>query len=1166
MKKTLFLVMLGCIGAAQAATVNLTLPGADDYLWVPGSNASGITTAPTAELVATLAGAIQNPAAFNTDLSGWFAGTGQGYDAKSTYAADVSVQEGGTFSIAKRPALSQEYMMLGVALSGGADSVTLNFSADNLIAYSLWAYDADTGTATELKGYTATTEKGGTTTYTGGTVSEAADYLFALWGSAAVDGGGGTKVTVSGIQLIVDSGGAYYWAPADATGNGAWAESVWKENNEGDAGALPGGAQDLIFDNAAHTAATVTLGGNVSAETMTLTQGVYTFTASAEAGITVNEQLLINGADATFEVDVTADSVLVESGALGGKTITIGDSSEDVFSVTGGSVSVATIAGKGKVQITGGEVEIKNGITASGGTSISGATLTGNTKLDGAGGSPLSLGTITVDADSVQLANATLSSPIVVQGGTLSFSGMMIVSNAAAFDATTAEAYSAADESGYLTVTDIYTVVTGDTAGLSSTASWLVGGKSGELKTDGKVYVENETDTTVYWVRGTTVADAAWEQTLADNATPTVQVDGGTLLLDQEYAAAAVLTGSGTLALGDNGVLHRDNVAAGAAALQLSGAGTYNTGGAYNLHAAGGVALAEDWAGVVNVGDIDDDAPVVLKGLANGNSDVVFGRVVAPSLQLEGADAPAGQASFNFLALGEGSSAIHADTVTIDHLYLGTADTAASLTVNGVLNLTQSTVYCEHQDSTLTAQRLDAGITSLNFVMDSRLLANATGENVLLTLTDPDADYVDIQLTLNGNAANERIAAEGSKHAYSLIWDEAQSAVILHAVTNPDYVLEKYSGATGNAAVGAQMLNAAFAGVDPQSSAAGSDLAKLLDAVDADALSHDGLAGAAGSSIASLGMALSGDVERQLRAIRNRTTTMGVNQSHAHPGLPYVNAWVNAEGNHAELDAEAQYPGYTLSSWGGTVGMDADLSKHLTVGLALTAMYGDFSTDGPDRMEGDLDTYYLSLFGRYTRSAWTHTFVAAVGMMDSTTERTVSHAEGSYTNHGDTDGTAFGFLYELGRVFALNDKRTACLQPVFNVAYRHVAVGGYHETGGNATLAAGDQTLDTVTFGLGARVQAEVGENLYNRASLFEARVLARLDAGDRCSAVDVAMLHAPAAGTVESAEVGAIGVEIGAGLTIPIGTDGAFFFDASAELRSGYSNFNGTLGYRINF
>ena len=192
------------------------------------------------------------------------------------------------------------------------------------------------------------------------------------------------------------------------------------------------------------------------------------------------------------------------------------------------------------------------------------------------------------------------------------------------------------------------------------------------------------------------------------------------------------------------------------------------------------------------------------------------------------------------------------------------------------------------------------------------------------------------------------------------------------------------------------------------------------------------------------------------------------------------------------------------------------------------------------------------------------TFAACLASYD----RTVNYGGKSYTAQGDTDGMAFGLMYEVGRVYSIDEDGDACWQPIFNVAYRHSTVGGYTEKGTDAALKVDDQTLDTITLGAGARVQAVVGENIFNRTSVFEARALAKFDIGDTASEADVALVNGTGHGTVESAELGAFGVELGAGLSVPVGdeNDGTIFFDVSAELRSGYTEFNGTVGYRINF
>ena len=227
-------------------------------------------------------------------------------------------------------------------------------------------------------------------------------------------------------------------------------------------------------------------------------------------------------------------------------------------------------------------------------------------------------------------------------------------------------------------------------------------------------------------------------------------------------------------------------------------------------------------------------------------------------------------------------------------------------------------------------------------------------------------------------------------------------------------------------------------------------------------------------------------------------------------------------------------------------------------------MYGSITAEGPDSLDGDMDTYYLSLFARYADCAWTHTFVATLGKMDGSYSRTIP---GWGATDASIDGTSFGLMYEVGYVIPLDEDGEACVQPIFNVMLRHSSVGSFTEDG-DLGLDVDKQGMTTLTFGLGARMQAVVGESVYNRASIFEGRILAKADLGDRQNEADVAFVNGGShKATVKSAELGTIGLELGAGLTIPLGDDdGSLFFDASVELRSGYTDVNGTVGYRINF
>lgn len=437
---------------------------------------------------------------------------------------------------------------------------------------------------------------------------------------------------------------------------------------------------------------------------------------------------------------------------------------------------------------------------------------------------------------------------------------------------------------------------------------------------------------------------------------------------------------------------------------------------------------------------------------------------------------------------------------------------------------------------------------------------------------DVDADStLTINLGSAGSSATDVqvFLTEGSLLNKYFRVNTVESDGTIRAERNRSYYSDRVAG-SGNSATGIAMADEVLLYGNPQSTAPDSDLAKLLDALDACVATGDSAAAArlseafSGASAAAMGAALAGTVESRLESIRNRTTTMGVNQCVVNEDMPYFNAWLNAEGDYRELNSDGSMPGYKLSSWGGTVGFDVDCTPSFTCGLAFSALYGDFDSKGADHATGDLNTYYLTAFARYAKHRWTHTFVATAGLADTSLERTVNGAK----VEGDSDGSMLGALYEVGYVFALDEEATTCLQPVFNVAVTHSTLKGYTESGSTVALQVDDTELTRVSFGLGARLQAVVGESVYNRSSILEMRALLKADAGDREGETKVAL-----AGTelpthsVKSAESGAIGCELGAGLTVPVGDEGGnLFADASVELRADYTNVNATLGYRVNF
>lgn len=393
--------------------------------------------------------------------------------------------------------------------------------------------------------------------------------------------------------------------------------------------------------------------------------------------------------------------------------------------------------------------------------------------------------------------------------------------------------------------------------------------------------------------------------------------------------------------------------------------------------------------------------------------------------------------------------------------------------------------------------------------------------------------------------------------------------LIFHAIRDEGNKYEQIADSE-NARTGAQMLWR----LPNQLLAESPDLSLLTQALDSmlaagrRAEANELMAAAAGAGTAVLSPVLLGDVERQLKTIRNRTTSMGLDSAVEYDDLPLYNAWIQAEGDYRELDASGTLAGYRVSSWGGTVGVDADFSPALTTGLAFTAMYGDITARSADSARGDSDTYYLSLFGRYAVNRWTHTLVGTIGFAEMKLRRYIQHERGHYESHGRTHGLGFGFLYEAGYVIPLDEDRQTCIQPIANVSFRYAGVDGYTEHGSDASLHSGNQDMELATFGLGARFQTYALENLYNRTCLLEARALLKVDAGDRRSHHNVSLLAAAGrGGRIISAKQGLLGMEAGAGIAVPLGEQsGHLFLDAGVEIRAGESEVNGSVGYRMNF
>ncbi len=856
------------------------------------------------------------------------------------------------------------------------------------------------------------------------------------------------------------------------------------------------------------------------------------------------------------EQEVAANLNSTGSISLTGKELTLNGNN------TLGSLNVGSLA------ITGGSTTITNGLTIGGESSVAtGATLSlsGNSTLGGkiTNRGTLELGgNITVNKDTFKPGEAVENVIGYFIGSNKTPNSTNSGFEAACWDITIAEGG---------TITD-------------NGATWkLVGDEKAtfDFEDDGTLHAYGSGVGTVFHVaEGDTIT---YSESNAEDfvnskgkAVSVIQLNGGTLELGAALDTTVKSAAASSMVIVEGVNLNADQLDASAADVTLSGKGSYNMQGqklSGEVKLDNGVKLdADEWQGTVYTGIVAQRAALNIRALGNSQSTVHLGaqpmrRSMPEETVLERltADGVGTTETPGSLTLQKGEST--ADTLEVNGiLTLGTTNTAASLEADSV---SLQELNFAHADSRLVTGKLKLeGATTLNVQLTDEVLSNKdAGETLeLVSLKDEFKGT----LMFNGDAESERVRSEDNRKEYTLAWNEGGTVLTLTILGTETYVTEQVAPTTGNGRAAVELMTDVFLNSRPQKNAPEGALAGILNAVDAGTATDRDMAAVAGASAAVLGQALSGDVERQLSAIRNRsmtgntanTITLASEKSGKQTGSRFF-AWVNAEGNRAEQDADSTAAGYTLTSWGGTLGAGMQVNDKLTLGLALTAMYGDLQSDAPDSLKGDMDTTYVSAFARYNRGKWSHAFIGTVGTMAADYKRTVSHAVGGYNTSGDTDGTAFGLMYEVSRSIQLSNRST--LSPVFNIAYRHTEVDSYSESGADAALNVGKQSLDTVTAGAGARYAAVVGQRMLNRACGFEARALVKYDLGDRQSKTGVGINGYATRAGIESAEMGAFSVELGAGISVPVGS-GSIFADGAVELRSDYTNYNATVGYRIQF
>lgn len=574
------------------------------------------------------------------------------------------------------------------------------------------------------------------------------------------------------------------------------------------------------------------------------------------------------------------------------------------------------------------------------------------------------------------------------------------------------------------------------------------------------------------------------------------------------------------------------------------------TSGILNFQSANGSMQTINGSGnvgyVLNVGE---GGALTLTGAATENGD------------------PA-QASYQGITVNDGTLNIGSESNPKTQLTLGAG--GLSVTGNSTVNIITSSTTVEGLGNPFVTS--EGNIT----------LGDNTGSVTLVmsnldTLVSGDAAELNMELfttangivTLGSDVTLQDLILGSMYENLELTTNESGTSIILTGMAKTDNIFAS-SSLTDNSSAGAELLWNSRYELEEGSTLRDFYSSVLVSQREGDtAGAARKLAAAAGSTVTSLGIAQRDSLRDQMGWIRNRVAQMGVNPAYVHEDMPYFHMWMQGTGSYAKLDAKGDESGYELTTWGGTVGMDVDINDRITAGAAFTANYGSLTASAADTAEGDLDSYYVNLFARYQSRKWSHLLILTGGWNDATLTRTVGYGTGAYWASGNTTGFGFGAMYELAYDIALNEDRSVILQPLFNASIVTTRMDGYRESGsaGNAGLRVEDQELTTAAVAVGARLSGLIGANVFGREALGEVRVNVSQDMGDRRGEANVGFLADPSyTRPVYGAKVGSTAFQIGAGLSVPVGTQGVIFVDGNADIRSGSSSINGSIGYRYNF
>lgn len=273
---------------------------------------------------------------------------------------------------------------------------------------------------------------------------------------------------------------------------------------------------------------------------------------------------------------------------------------------------------------------------------------------------------------------------------------------------------------------------------------------------------------------------------------------------------------------------------------------------------------------------------------------------------------------------------------------------------------------------------------------------------------------------------------------------------------------------------------------------------------------------------------------------------------------PDGGVWFQVLGGKGEVRGDGNGPGSDYSSTGFLAGYDNALNADWLMGVALG--YGKTRWDASVPTNGNVDTHYAALYGRYTSGPWQIRLNGSFADNRFDTTRTVAIGAASSQARSRHSGREWGVAAEAE--YALTKAAGWDVRPLATIRYTHMNEDGFSESGSPAALRVNGRSTRQANLGVGSRFLRAFDNGAGSGA--LELRALVTHLAGDNDAPVTASFVGSNTTFNVAGTPLRRTALALGAGFSLQVSNKLSVFADLGYETRGrGQTNSDAAIGVR---